>query len=49
MKSPSQHFAVPAIPYAGPRSDAPLAFKHYNPSEVIDGKTMKEHLRFSIA
>ena len=37
------------IAYEGPRSDNPLAFKHYDPSEVIDGRTMKEHLRFSIA
>ena len=49
MKSRSEHFAVPAITYAGPRSDAPLAFKHYDPAEVIDGKTLKEHMRFSIA
>ena len=26
----------------------PLEFKHYNPDEVVDGKTMKEHLRFSV-
>ncbi len=49
MKSKTKHFTIPAITYAGPRSDAPLAFKHYNPAEVIDGKTMKEHMRFSIA
>jgi len=49
MKSHTEHFAVPTIAYAGPRSDAPLAFKHYDPAEVIDGKTLKEHLRFSIA
>jgi len=40
---------VPKIKYEGPKSDNPLAFKHYNPDEVIGGKTMKEHLRFSIA
>lgn len=37
------------IKYEGPQSDNTLAFKLYNPDEVIDGKTMKEHLRFSIA
>lgn len=37
------------IKYEGANSDNPLAFKYYNPEEVIDGKTMKEHLRFSIA
>ncbi|MBL4576567.1 MAG: xylose isomerase, partial [Opitutaceae bacterium] len=40
---------IPVIPYEGSQSDNPLAFKHYNPDEVIDGKSMKEHLRFSIA
>ncbi|MDD3767086.1 MAG: xylose isomerase [Eubacteriales bacterium] len=37
------------IKYEGANSDNPLAFKYYNPDEVIDGKSMKEHLRFSIA
>jgi xylose isomerase len=36
------------IAYEGPASKNPLAFKHYNASEVVDGKTMSEHLRFSI-
>jgi len=36
------------IRYEGPKSKNPLAFKHYNPDESIDGKTMKEHLRFSV-
>ncbi len=39
---------VPKIPFGGPKSRNPLEFKHYNPDEVIDGKTMKEHLRFSV-
>jgi xylose isomerase len=44
------HFPrIKSISYEGPRSTNPLAFKHYNPAEVIDGKTLKEHLRFSIA
>jgi xylose isomerase len=36
------------IPFEGPRSKSPLAFRHYNPDELVDGKTMKEHLRFSV-
>ena len=32
--------AIPAIKYEGPESTNPLAFKHYNPEEVIMGKTM---------
>jgi len=39
---------VPVIPYEGPGSDNPLAFRWYNPSEVVEGKKMEEHLRFSI-
>ena len=35
---------VPKIQYGGPKSRNPLEFKHYNPDEVVDGKTMKEHL-----
>ena len=35
------------IKYEGPKSKNPLAFKFYNPDEVIDGKTMKEHLKFT--
>lgn len=37
------------VVYEGKDSTNPLAFKYYNPQEVIGGKTLKEHLRFSIA
>jgi len=40
---------VPVIPYEGPESKNPLAFKHYLHNEVIAGKTMKDHLRFAAA
>jgi xylose isomerase len=36
------------IPYEGPKSKNPLAFKHYNGSEIVEGKTMADHLRFSV-
>jgi xylose isomerase len=50
MKQPKAHFPkIPAIAFAGPKSDNPLSFRHYNPDEVIDGKSLKQHLRFSIA
>ncbi len=39
---------VPVIQYEGPASDNPLAFRWYNPDEVVEGKSMKDHLRFSI-
>ena len=34
--------------FEGPKSKNPLAFKHYNPDEKVEGKTMAEHLRFSV-
>lgn len=40
---------VAKIRYEGPQSKNPLAFRYYNESEVIEGKPMKDHLRFSVA
>ena len=40
---------VAKIQFEGKHSNNPLAFKFYNPEEIIAGKTMEEHLRFSIA
>lgn len=40
---------IRAIKYEGPDSDNPLAFRYYNPSKKIGGKTMEQHLRFAIA
>lgn len=37
------------IEYEGKDSKNPLAFKWYNPEQVVNGKTMKEHLRFATA
>jgi xylose isomerase len=39
---------VTKVQYEGPQSDNPLAFRWYNPDEVVAGKTMKEHLRFTV-
>jgi xylose isomerase len=39
---------VKKIKYEGPSSKNPLAFKHYNPEEVVLGKKMAEHLRFAV-
>ena len=33
---------VPKIRYEGPASTNPLSFRHYNPDEVVEGRTMKE-------
>jgi len=37
------------IPYEGKDSTNPLAFKYYNPDEIIGGKTMKEQLKFALS
>lgn len=39
---------VRPIRYEGPKSKNPLAFKHYNADDVVEGKTMREHLRFAV-
>ncbi|GEN46064.1 xylose isomerase [Alkalibacillus haloalkaliphilus] len=40
---------IETIKFEGLNSTNPHAFKFYNPSEVVGGKTMEEHLRFSVA
>ena len=37
------------IKFEGKESDNPLAFKYYNPDQIVAGKTMREHFRFAIA
>ncbi len=37
------------IKYEGAESTNPLAYRHYNPDEVVMGKRMEEHLRFAVA
>ena len=40
---------VAKIQYEGPDSRNPLAFRHYNENELVEGKSMRDHLRFSVA
>nr|MDD6336530.1 xylose isomerase [bacterium] len=40
---------VPRIAYEGAKSKNPFSFRFYNPDEIIAGKPMREHLRFSLA
>ena len=35
--------------YEGPRSRNSFAFKHYHPDEMVEGKSMRDHLRFAAA
>ncbi len=39
---------ISRIPYEGPQSKNPLAFKHYQATELVEGRTMKDWLRFSV-
>ncbi len=40
---------ISKIRYEGPQSKNALAFRHYNDTEIVAGKTMKDHFRFSVA
>ncbi|MEL7536548.1 MAG: xylose isomerase [Pseudomonadota bacterium] len=39
---------IDAIPYEGPNSDNPLAFKAYDRNRVVAGKSLEQHLRFAV-
>ena len=39
---------ISRIPFEGPQSKNPLAFRHYNADEMVEGRTMRDHLRFSV-
>ncbi len=40
---------IKTVTYEGAKSTNPFAFKYYNAEEVIFGKKMKDHLKFSMA
>ncbi|MDD6084182.1 MAG: xylose isomerase [Oscillospiraceae bacterium] len=40
---------IEKIAYEGKNSTNPLAFKYYNPDEIICGKKMSEHLKFALS
>ena len=39
---------IKKIKYEGPSSKNPLSFKWYDENEIVAGKTMRDHLRFSV-
>ena len=50
MTKTKSHFPlIGVIGYEGPASRNPLAFRHYNPDELVGGRPLRDHLRFSIA
>jgi xylose isomerase len=48
-KTPAYFPRIPRIAYEGPGSANPLAFRHYDPDQLVDGRPLSAHLRFSIA
>jgi xylose isomerase len=40
---------IQKLRYEGPDSTTPLGFRHYNPDELVEGKSMREQLLFSVA
>ncbi len=40
---------ISKIAFEGPDSKNPLSFRHYDENEMVEGKTMKEQFRFSVA
>ncbi len=41
--------SVGKIAYEGPQTDNPLAFRYYDETRLVGGKTMREHFRFAMA
>jgi xylose isomerase len=41
--------SVKKIEYEGRESENPLSFRFYDPTRLVSGKTMKDHLRFAVA
>src|SRR5215469_1234152 len=39
---------VSKIKFEGTKSTNPLAFRHYNEDEIVEGISMRDHLRFSV-
>lgn len=39
---------ISKIQYEGPKSKNPLAFKHYNPDEIVENQRLKELMRFTV-
>jgi xylose isomerase len=46
----SSYFAeIPAIPFEGPNSQNPLAYRYYEKDRMVLGKRMEDQLRFAVA
>ncbi len=40
---------LPSIHYEGPKSTNPFAYRYYDANRLIDGKPMKDHLKFAMS
>ncbi|WP_415921883.1 xylose isomerase [Tateyamaria sp. SN6-1] len=40
---------IDPVTFEGPASTSDLAFRHYDPNELVMGKRMEDHLRFGVA
>jgi xylose isomerase len=40
---------IPKIRYEGPSTKNMLAFRHYDPDAMVEGKSMRDHLRFAVS
>ena len=40
---------ITKIRYEGPSTKNMLAFRHYDPDALVEGKTMRDHLRFAVS
>lgn len=50
IKGSTEYFkGIGTIPYEGPNTDNPLAYRWYDANKVVAGKTMKEHMKFAVA
>ncbi len=49
IQSMSAFPEINKIEFEGPESKNLLAFHHYDPEELVEGKKMSEHLRFGVA
>ena len=46
----SQFFGdIKPATYGGPDATDPFTFRHYNPDQIVAGKSLKDHLRFAVA
>ncbi len=41
--------SIDKISFEGKKSKNPLAFKYYNPDELVAGKSLKDHFKFAVA